>query len=174
MLKQELLSNVKTRLLISLKKIMVLQAYKFNIQENLLMSVLNKNNLLYLIFVLVIMKFFNTFYGTYFTLKWDYNYRMTQSYGYCNNESWGFYNQVAKKYDLKGQEMRIINDGGYVIIHPLFKNIDQTQNKNSTFLMLLNFQSEIDNDIYSSSIENIKNYSIKYKFGNCYFLELND
>jgi len=99
---------------------------------------------------------------------------MTQTYGYCKNQSWGFYNEVTKRFNLKGQEIRIINDGGFVVIDPLFKDINQSWNKNSKFLMLLNFQTKINEDIYSSIVENINNYSIQYKFGNCYLLELND
>ena len=40
--------------------------------------------------------------------------------------------------------------------------------------MDLNYQNKIDEDIYGSKIENIKKYYIKYKFENCYLLELND
>jgi hypothetical protein len=138
------------------------------------MNILNKNNLLYLIIVIVIMMFFNTFYSTYVILTSNYDTRMTQTYGYCKNQSWGFYNEVTKRFNLKGQEIRIINDGGFVIIDPLFKDINQSWNKNSKFLMLLNFQTKINEDIYSSIVENINNYSIQYKFGNCYLLELND
>ena len=138
------------------------------------MNILNKNNLLYLMIFIVIMMFFNTFYSTYVILTSNYDTRMTQTYGYCKNQSWGFYNEVTKRFNLKGQEIRIINDGGFVVIDPLFKDINQSWNKNSKFLMLLNFQTKINEDIYSSMVENINNYSIQYKFGNCYLLELND
>ena len=138
------------------------------------MGILHKNNLLYLVFFIVIMMFFNTFYSTYVVLTSNYDVRMTQTYGYCKNQSWGFYDQVTKKFDLKDQEIRIINNGGHVIIDPLFKEINQSWNKDSRFLMLLNFETKKNKDIYSSKVENIKNYSIKYKFGSCYLLELND
>ena len=138
------------------------------------MGILHKNNLLYLVFFIVIMMFFNTFYSTYVILTSNYDTRMTQTYGYCKNQSWGFYNEVTKRFNLKRQEIRIINDGGFVVIDPLFKDINQSWNKNSKFLMLLNFQTKINEDIYSSMVENINNYSIQYKLGNCYLLELND
>ena len=138
------------------------------------MGILHKNNLLYLVFFIVIMMFFNTFYSTNVILTSNYDTRMIQTYGYCKDQSWGFYNEVTKRFNLKGQEIRIINDGGFVVIDPLFKDINQSWNKNSKFLMLLNFQTKINEDIYSSIVENINNYSIQYKFGNCYLLELND
>jgi len=138
------------------------------------MNIINRNNLLYLIFFIMIIKLFNAFYSTYYISKWDYKTRMTQHYGYCDRESWGFYNDVSKKFDLKNEEIRIINNGGYVTIDPLFKDINNSKDINSKYLMLLNFQSEINKDIYSSKIENIDKYSVKYRLGNCYLLELND
>ena len=138
------------------------------------MNIINRNNLLYLIFFIMILKLFNAFYSTYYISKWDYKTRMTQHYGYCDRESWGFYNDVSKKFDLKNEEIRIINNGGYVTIDPLFKDINNSKDINSKYLMLLNFQSEINKDIYSSKIENIDKYSVKYRLGNCYLLELND
>ena len=81
---------------------------------------------------------------------------------------------MTPKLDLKNEEIRIINNGDYVTIDPLFKDINNSKNINSKYLMLLNFQSEINKDIYSSKIENIGKYSVKYRLGNCYLLELND
>lgn len=138
------------------------------------MNIINRNNLLYLIFFIMIIKLFNAFYSTYYISRWDYKTRMTQHYGYCDRESWGFYEEVSKKFDLKNEEIRIINNGGYVTIDPLFKDINNSKDINSKYLMLLNFQSEINKDIYSSKIENIDKYSVKYRLGNCYLLELND
>ena len=138
------------------------------------MTLLNKNNLIYLIFIIVIIKFFDLPYKTYSILKSDYSQRMTRAYGFCNKESWGFYNHVVKKFNLKNQKINLINQGGFVNIDALFKEIEYSEDENSKFLMLLNFQSEENKTIYSSDIKNIKNYTIKYRFNNCYLLELND
>ena len=132
-----------------------------------------KNFFFFLIFFLVIFKFFNTFYNSYSIFIWDYSNRMTQAYGFCKNESWGFYNHVIEKYKLKNQKINIINDEGYVRLDALFKNIDIV-NKDYKYLIILNYQSENSQDIYSSKIKNIENFSIKYRFNNCYLLELND
>ena len=45
---------------------------------------------------------------------------MEQNYGFCKNESWGFYNHVIKKFDLSGQEINTINDEGHVTLENLF------------------------------------------------------
>jgi len=99
--------------------------------------------------------------------------RMTQEYGFCKNESWGFYNHVIKKYNLKDKKINIINDEGFVKIYSLFKDLD-VADKDYKYLMLLNFQSENKEDIYDLEIHNIEDFSIKYRFNNCYLLELND
>ena len=130
-------------------------------------------NFYFLFFFLIIVKFFNTSYNSYSILLWDYDMRMTQEYGFCKNESWGFYNHVIKKYNLKDKKINIINDEGFVKIYSLFKDLDLTD-KNYKYLMLLNFQSENKEDIYDLEIHNIEDFSIKYRFNNCYLLELND
>ena len=132
-----------------------------------------KNILFFLIFFLIILKFFNTFYNSYSISLWNYKERMTQAYGYCQNESWGFYNYVIKKYNLENKKIKIINDEGFVLVDALFKNINVT-NKDYKYLMILNFQSKNKQNIYDMKIENINNFSIKYRFNNCYLLELND
>ena len=76
----------------------------------------------FLIFFLIVVKFFNTSYNSYSILLWDYNKRMTQEYGFCKNESWGFYNYVINKYNLQNKKINIINDEGFVKIHSLFKD----------------------------------------------------
>mgnify|MGYP000035072322 FL=1 len=130
-------------------------------------------NFYFLFFFLIIVKFFNTFYNSYSILLWDYDMRMTQEYGFCKNESWGFYNHVIEKYDLKNEKINIINDEGFVRIYSLFKDLN-VADKDYKYLMLLNFQSENKDDIYDLEIHNIEDFSIKYRFNNCYLLELND
>ena len=137
------------------------------------MNIINKNIFFYLLFFIVIMKFFNAPYNIYSTIKFDYKERMTQTYGFCGNESWGFYNHVIEKFNLKKQKIHIINNN-FVHIAALFNEIDYTAEKNPKLLMLLNFQSKNDETIYSYKLDNIDKYSIKYKFNNCYLLELND
>ena len=132
-----------------------------------------KHSFFFLIFFLVIIKFFNTFYNGYSLLIWNYDKRMTQEYGFCKNESWGFYNYVIKNYNLQNKKINIINDEGFVKIYSLFRDFDITD-KNYKYLILLNFQSENKEDIYDLKINNINDFSIKYRFNNCYLLELND
>ena len=138
------------------------------------MKQLNKIYFFYFVFFVVILKFFNAPYNSYYILKSPYKERMTTAYGLCNNESWGFYNIIANNYDLKNKTVRIINSAGNVLIDPLFPSIKNSDDKQSQFLMVLNFINTNDQDIFNSKIENIDKYFIKYRYGNCYLLELND
>ena len=143
---------------------------------SIFVKIFGKNSyivIFFVIFFLIIFKFFNTTYNTYSILIWNYEQRMTQSYGYCKNESWGFYNYVIKKFNLENKSIKIINHEGHVLINALFQNI-KVVDADAEYLMVLNLQSENDENIYDLKLDNINNYEIKYKFNNCYLLELND
>ncbi len=126
-----------------------------------------------IIIILIIFKFFNTPYNFYSILNWNYEKRMEQNYGFCKNESWGFYNHVIKKFDLSGQEINTINDEGHVTLENLF-DIKKSKDNKSNYLILTNYQSENDNDIFNSQYEFLKNYKILYRKNNCYLLKSND
>ena len=138
---------------------------------------LSKNQIKYfliiLLFSLTILKFFNTPYNLYSISNWKYNDRMEQQYGYCGNESWGFYNFLIKKYDLSSNSIKIINDEGYVTLENLF-NLKKDNSIDTKYLILLNYKSKNNEDIFSSKYDFVKKYNIKYRYNNCYLLELND
>jgi len=126
-----------------------------------------------LIILLIIFKFFNTPYNFYSILIWNYEKRMQQNYGFCKNESWGFYNYVIQKFDLKNKEIDVINDGGHSTLENLF-GIKKSKNNNPDYLILTNYQSENSNTIFNSKYEFLKNYKILYRKNNCYLLKSND
>ena len=74
----------------------------------------------FIFIVFIILKFFNTPYNFYSILNWNYEKRMEQNYGFCKNESWGFYNLITKKFNLQNQDIKIINDEGHVTLENLF------------------------------------------------------
>ena len=127
----------------------------------------------FIIVSLIVLKFFNTPYNFYSLLNWDYEKRMEQNYGFCENESWGFYNFVSKKFDLEKEEINLINDQNFVTPERLFNKI-KTDSKKTKFLMILNYQSQNDENIFNGKYDFLNNYKIKLKYNNCYLLELND
>ena len=129
---------------------------------------------IFFIFVLALFKYFNTPYNIYSILIWDYEKRMEHEYGFCKNHSWGFYNLIDKKFNLKKEDITIKNDEGFVTLEPLFdftKNLDGAKTK---YAIILNYQSENNEDIYSSKYNFIKDYKVKFRYNNCYLMELND
>ena len=122
----------------------------------------------------------NTFYNIVYISKISPHiseiiniYWVSCNYGFCKNESWGFYNYVIKKFDLSGQEINIINDEGHVTLENLF-DIKKSKDNTSNYLILTNYQSENNNDIFNSQYEFLKNYKILYRKNNCYLLKSND
>ena len=94
-----------------------------------------KNLSFLILIILIIFKFFNTPYNIYSLQNWDYEKRMKQAYGMCQNESWGFYSLVINKFNLKNEDIRIFNDEGHVTLENLF-NIKRTSNNNSKYLII--------------------------------------
>lgn len=127
----------------------------------------------FIIVYLIVLKFFNTPYNFYSLLNWNYEKRMEQNYGFCENESWGFYNLASKKFDLEKEEINLINDQNFVTPERLFNKIKK-DSKKTKFLMILNYQSRNDENIFNGKYDFLSNYKIKLKYNNCYLLELND
>ena len=126
-----------------------------------------------ILITLVILKFFNSPYNFYSILNWNYEDRMEQEYGYCKNESWGFYNYINRNYDLKNSEIKILNNEGFVTLEHLF-NLKKNNFNKTKYVIILNFKSENDENIFQSKYSFLKDYKLKYKFNNCYLLELNE
>ena len=122
-----------------------------------------KVSILVIILTLVIFKYFNTPYNFYSILNWNYNERMEQNYGYCENESWGFYNFVLKKYNLENEKINIINKKGNVTLENLFES--------SNYLILLNYISENDENINQAKFLKNKNFETIYRYNNCYLIK---
>ena len=133
-----------------------------------------QNNIFFIFFFIIILRSFNAFYNTYSVLTSDYEKRLVYNYGYCQKESWGFYNFVINEYNLQDQAVKIINQSGAVKINNLFKNIKEDKNKINKYLMILNLKSINEETVYDMDIKDIKKYKIKYRYNSCYLMELND
>ena len=132
-----------------------------------------KITLLIILFTFIIMKLFNTPYNIYSLLLSKYETRMIQQYGYCQNESWGFYNEVINKFDINNDEVRIYNDEGFVTLENLF-NLKINNSHTTKYMLILNYQSVNDESIYDGKFSSVKDYNIIHRLNNCYFMMLND
>jgi hypothetical protein len=120
-----------------------------------------------------ILKFFNTPYNIYSVLISNYEKRMVHAYGDCKNESWGFYKKVIKKFNLKNEDIKIFNDEGSVTLENIF-NLKISNKVNPKYLLILNYQSQNNENIYDSKYNFIKKYKTAFRYNNCYLMKLND
>ena len=94
---------------------------------------------------------------------------MEQNYGYCENESWGFYNYVLKKFNLENEKITIINKKGNVTLENLF-NIKKNNFISSNYLILLNYISENEENISQAKFLKNKKFETIYRYNNCYLI----
>tara|TARA_Y100000389_G_C17248234_1_gene406734 strand:- start:261 stop:692 length:432 start_codon:yes stop_codon:yes gene_type:complete len=137
-----------------------------------------KKNIILLILILLIFQFFKLPYSAYNLLKWSHENRMVQSYGYCEKESWGFYDYVTKRFNLKDKQMMVINHEGHVTLEFLlnFKSsvgehysIDENKKSKIDYYLIVNFQSVNDETIFDYYTD-LSNFRILYRYNNCYLL----
>jgi hypothetical protein len=133
-----------------------------------------KNFIIFFLLIIFIFQFFKLPYSTYNLLKWDYKNRMAQNYGYCERESWGFYDYVIERFKLKDKSITVINYEGHVTLEFLF-NFENAvgehyqEKKKSDYFLITNFESSNDETIFDK-FEDLKNYKVLYRYNNCYLL----
>jgi len=95
----------------------------------------NKKNIYSITIFLFIMQLNGSFHNLYIISKYNITERLTESYGYCENASYGFINDVYEK-NLIDENIEILHD------HPNFSfnnsiwfkfkpNIKQSKKKNN-------------------------------------------
>ena len=127
-----------------------------------------KNLIISSLLILFLFQFFKLPFSTYNLLIWDTRERMTQSYGYCERESWGFYDYVIKKFKLENKNINIINHQGHVTLEYLF-NINRSIDEQTNYYLILNYESSNNESIFDN-YKKLKDYKILYRFNNCYLL----
>ena len=133
---------------------------------------------LFLIFLslLIFFIFNNFFYNFYFTLKFNYQERMTHHYGYCNKSGYGFIKDIYDKYNID-KNINIINYEENPKSEWFFYNPNQDYIKNKLIILNLKNYEKIENNILhikGHSLEKFR-YKIIENHKNCYFLEnIND
>jgi hypothetical protein len=125
-------------------------------------------NIIYFLgLIFVIFIFFKTFFNSYIILINDYNSRVVQNAGDCNNQGYGFIKKIYGKYSNYynyNYNYNVINFNNTASANSYFYNIKKKDNLN--YLIILN-----------PSVENLQNFlnskhRIIEKIDNCYFMEL--
>ena len=123
-----------------------------------------KKNYIHLIILFVFLIFFKFFENSYVILKYDYQTRLTNEYGFCSKTSYGFIKHINKKYNIQ-KNIKIINDENYPSSESFIHKPKVSYNKN--YLILLNYKDK-------GSKVNLDNYKVIEKIQNCFYLKKND
>jgi hypothetical protein len=130
------------------------------------------NKILILLSILFTLIFFKTFYNVYVIKRNDYITRLTNSYGYCDKQGYGFVNFIVKTRKIK-ENIKIISFDNQPNIGALFFDFNKIYNKN--YLILLNFNDKTNNSNTNITFNNLQ-YKILDNYHNkCFFLKkIND
>lgn len=135
---------------------------------------------IYLFIILIFILHMNQFfYNFYVVSKFKIDDRLTKTYGYCENSSYGFINDIFKLYKIK-KNITILNDNPNFSFNNSvwFKYIPNKEFDEKKIILLNNKNSiEFLNNNKVRLIFKSKDYgifSILTQFEDCYYLEKND
>ena len=77
-------------------------------------------NFLLIIFFVFLIHYFEGFKNIYKIFNRDYISRMERTHGYCNKGSFGFYNQMVKKYNINKYNVIQQNYETYPLLRGFF------------------------------------------------------
>ncbi len=118
--------------------------------------------------ILFILLFFKTFLNVYVIQRNDYSTRLTNNYGYCDKQGYGFVNSTINKNKIKNNVRIINNYKSLGAIDALFYNFNEVYNEN--YLILLNYKNNNSSIIFN----NVK-YEILDNYNNqCFLVKKND
>ena len=135
---------------------------------------------IYLFIILIFILHMNQFfYNFYVVSKFKIDDRLTKTYGYCENSSYGFINDIFKLYKIK-KNITILNDNpNFSFNNSVWFNYMPNKEFDENKIILLNNKNSIEflnNDkvrlIFKSKDYEI--FSILTQFEDCYYLEKND
>ena len=130
-------------------------------------------NILLVIFFIFVIHFFDGFKNIYKISKRSYESRMERTHGYCGKESFGFYNEMVKKYDINKYKVIQQNFESYPLLRGFFYEKDLRQDKK--FVMILNYpNSTLPNliEIEGANI-NLSKLNLIEQKNNCYLYIFN-
>ena len=143
---------------------------------NLFMLKISNNQTKFIIIslslILILIQKFNLFYNSYIILREPREVRLIKYYGYCSKESFGFVNDIYKKYKFM-DNIRTYNFNDDARIESFF-----FKNKikfNEQYFILLNFDKK--NEKHSNNLKteyNISSYKIIEFKDSCYLIKKYD
>jgi len=133
----------------------------------------------FLIILLFIMHSNRSFYNLYILAKFNIDERLTKSYGYCNNASYGFINEIYSEYSIK-ENILILNDNpNFSFNNSVWFKYIPNKKLNKKKIILLNNNNSIELVDEKKARLTFKNkkygiYNILKNKDDCFFLEKHD
>ena len=130
-------------------------------------------NILLVIFFIFLFHFFDGFKNIYKISKRSYESRMERTHGYCGKESFGFYNEMVKKYDINKYRVIQQNFESYPLLRGLF--YEKELRKDKKFVLILNYpNSTLPNLLKVEGIDiNLSKLNLIEQKNNCYLYIFN-
>ncbi len=120
-----------------------------------------------------------SFYNLYILAKFNIDERLTKSYGYCNNASYGFINEIYNEYSIK-ENILILNDNpNFSFNNSVWFKYIPNKKLNKKKIILLNNNNSIELVDEKKARLTFKNkkygiYNILKNEDDCFFLEKHD
>ena len=144
---------------------------KKNLKIINLKKIKNLNSFFLIIILLSFVHLFDGFENTFKILIRPYETRMQLTHGYCQNESYGFYSDVVKKYQINKYKVYQENYDGY----PLFRGFFYKKKTqfDEEFYLLLNSDKQKTSEFISVEGVKINTNKLELVFNkkNCYLFK---
>ena len=118
------------------------------------MQKLNKENIILLILVMILINNFNFFKNYYFLISTDYSTRFNKVYNFCEKESVSFISYLIDKYKFKKnipiKNFKVSPDPSWIFLNSVNSEIDYSK------LILLNYEDESKMKFDKVNLNNFK------------------
>tara|TARA_B100000795_G_C22754104_1_gene420704 strand:- start:421 stop:864 length:444 start_codon:yes stop_codon:yes gene_type:complete len=138
----------------------------------------NKNNIYLIIIFLFIMHQSNSFEKLFIINKFNITERLTKSYGYCENSSYGFINDVYRENTFATNVEILNDDPNFTFNNSVWFKFKINTKINENVIILLNNKNSLDYIDNSTVKLTFKKkvygiYKILKRVDNCFYLEKN-
>lgn len=117
--------------------------------------------------ILSFLIFFKTFHNVYVINRNDYETRLTNNYGYCDKQGYGFVRSIINKHKIKDNIRIINNSNDFAAIDSLFYNFDKIYDE--YYLILLNHNNKSLGILKNPKYQILDSYENK-----CFLIKKND
>jgi hypothetical protein len=118
------------------------------------MQKFNKENIILLILVMILINNFNFFKNYYFLISKDYSTRFNKVYNFCEKESVAFVSYLIDKYEIKQnipiKNFKVSPDPSWIFLNSADDEIDYSK------LILLNYEDESKMKFEKINLNNFK------------------